>query len=105
MPDVPPTLLNQLATIIAKNLRDEDFYIVLLYSALTTTYTHTYRKIQTTTGFTPSMHISKMRLESTSQLLKTIDFSVGEIVSKVGVSTQAYFSKCFVDWYNTPLLH
>lgn len=104
MTDLPPTFLNRLDAIITKNLHDESFSIELLCKELTISYTHSYRKIRATTGLSPSMYVCKMRLERACQLLQATEFSICEIAFKVGFSSQAYFSKCFVDWYDCPPL-
>jgi len=104
MHELPSSFLNRLNTIIAKNLHDEDFSIELLCRELTISYTHTYRKIREATGLSPSMYVCKMRLARACQLLETTELNMGEIAFKVGFNSQAYFSKCFTDWYDCPPL-
>jgi len=99
MLELSSTFLDRLDAIITKNLHDEDFSIEILCKELTISYTHTYRKIRAATGLNPSMYVCKMRLERACQLLEITDLNIGEIAFRVGFSSQAYFSKCFTDWY------
>jgi len=101
---LPSNFLDRLDTIITKNLHKENFSIEILCKELTVSYTHTYRKIRTATGLSPSMYICKMRLKQACQLLEITDLNIRKIAFRVGFNTQAYFSKCFTDWCGCPPL-
>ena len=99
MHQLPPTFLHRLDTIINNHLHDENFSIEILCKELTISYSHTYRKIRETTGFSPSMYVCRKRLEVACQLLTSTEMSIGQIAFRVGFNTQAYFSKCFSEVY------
>lgn len=98
----PPKFSTRLDTIIQNNLHDENFSVQLLCKELMISYTHSYRKIRTETGLSPSLYIRKKRLEKACEYLEETELNIGEIAYRVGFSSQAYFSKCFSQTYGCP---
>nr|WP_192579326.1 hybrid sensor histidine kinase/response regulator transcription factor [Dyadobacter sp. UC 10] len=58
-----------------------------------------FRKVKTLTGYAPSDLIRNYRLNRATELLKKGE-SISETAFKVGFNSQAYFTKCFRDFYN-----
>lgn len=53
------------------------------------------RKFRRRTGLTPMKYVNTLRLERAKSLLETTDRTVGEIMTEVGYTDAAYFSKLF----------
>lgn len=54
-----------------------------------------YRKLQRTTGQSPTEFIRMMRLKEAARLLVGEECTVSEVVSRTGFATPSYFTKCF----------
>lgn len=104
MSDLPPPFLGRLDAIILDNLHNDEFTIEKMCKELAISYSHTYRKIQATTGLSPSMYVCKKRLELACELMVETELTMGEIAHRVGFNTAAYFSKCFAAAYGCPPL-
>jgi len=98
------SFLEKTDNIINSNLSNENFSIDFLCRELTTSYSHTYRKIQQATGLSPSRYVCQKRLEMACQLLVETTWNMSEIAFRVGFNTQAYFSRCFVAFFGYPPL-
>lgn len=102
--DLPPKFLEKVDIIIISNLSNENFSVEILCKELTRSYSTTFRKIKTSTGFTPSMYIRYKRLVYAQFLLTKTELSISEVAFRCGFRTPNYFSKCFSKEYNiTPL--
>ena len=99
---LPPRFLEKLDTIIDENLSNEDFSIEALCSQMNVSYHSVYRKIKEQTGLTPSRYVCAKRLQRAIYLLDNSEFSIQQIAYKVGFSTQAYFTRCFVNEMGCP---
>jgi signal transduction histidine kinase/ligand-binding sensor domain-containing protein/DNA-binding response OmpR family regulator len=87
--------LNQLHTIINKNLADEDFNVEQLAKKLYMDRSTLYRKILALTGEAPTDFIRSCRLKRGAELLKSNFGTVLEVALEVGFSSANYFTKCF----------
>lgn len=96
------SFLDKVNAVIADNFHDKHFSIEGLAKEVLYSYPHTYRKIKEETGLTPSVYIRQRRLERASSLLAETELSISEISSRVGFTTQNYFSTCFALYYGYP---
>ena len=84
--------------IINSCLSDKDFNIQQLAKEVGYSYTHTYRRLQTATGLSPSVYIRNKRLDSACQFLINTDLTINQIAFQVGFKTQSYFSAKFSEY-------
>ena len=62
---------------------------------------HSFTKF---TGLSPIQYLNQRRLETACQLLRDTDFSVSDISSQTGFSSQSYFTQIFRKYYGiTPI--
>lgn len=54
-----------------------------------------YRKLQRTTGQTPTEFVRMVRLHAAAEMLRTDGMPVSEVASRSGFSSPSYFTKCF----------
>ena len=54
-----------------------------------------YRKIKFLTGLSPNEYIRRLRMTFAEKLLLEGKFTIKEVGYRVGMSTTAYFRKCF----------
>jgi DNA-binding response OmpR family regulator/two-component sensor histidine kinase len=93
---VDEEFLNDLQTVINKNISDPEFNVEELCKALYIGRTTLYRKIQALSGATPTEFIRSYRLKRGAELLKNKkSCTVLEVALDVGFSDATYFTKCF----------
>ena len=63
---------------------------------------HFCRKFKEATGITPMTYLRVYRLEQALKLIKTNDYSIGEIACMCGFYDANYFSRCFKAHYGVP---
>ncbi len=59
-----------------------------------------YRKIKALTNYSPVELMRRLRLKQARHLLTTTEKNISEIAYEVGVSSPAYFSKCYREAFN-----
>ena len=87
--------IDQVRTIVVKNISDENFGVPELSSLLGLSPSQTLRKIKADSGKSVNQYIREIRLEKAAKLLKQTDQSIAEISYQVGFSSASYFSKSF----------
>ena len=87
--------LEELETVIEKNLPDPEFNVEGLGKKLYMSRATLYRKIHALTGEAPNEFIRSYRLKRGAELLKHNFGTVLEVAFEVGFSSANYFSKCF----------
>ena len=62
---------------------------------------HSFTKF---TGMSPIQYLNQRRLETACQLLRDTDYSISDISSQTGFSSQSYFTQIFRKFYGiTPV--
>ncbi|MBN2611047.1 MAG: response regulator, partial [Bacteroidales bacterium] len=89
--------LEKLNSIIEKRLEDEEMNISQLASELFMSHSTLYRKIKALTNLTANEYIRKVRIKAAEQLLLTGQYSISEIMYKIGINSSSYFRQCFKD--------
>lgn len=89
--------LEKLNTIIEKKLEDEELNISQIASELFMSHSTLYRKIKALTNLTANEYIRKVRIKAAERFLLTGQFSVSEIMYKIGINSSSYFRQCFKD--------
>jgi TolB-like protein/AraC-like DNA-binding protein len=92
--------IDQVRTIVVKNISDENFGVPELSSLLGLSPSQTLRKIKADSGKSVNQYIREIRLEKAAKLLKQTDQSIAEISYQVGFSSASYFNKSFRKYYN-----
>ena len=87
--------LQQLNMTIHDRIDDEFFRAPQLAKAMMMSQTQLYRKLKALTNQSTAQYIKTIRLEKAKNLLKTTDYSIGQVATEVGFKTQAHFSKSF----------
>jgi AraC-like DNA-binding protein len=92
--------LDDLKSVIEKNLSDPDFNVEDLSKRLYMSRATVYRKVLAIIGETPTDFIRSCRLKRAAQLLNSNYGSVTEVAFEVGFTSRAYFTKCFKEKFH-----
>jgi len=96
-PSLENSFLNQLESIIIKQLNNPNFGVPELAKAVSMSQMQVYRKLKALTGKTPSKFIRSVRLNKGMELVKTTNLNISEIAYDVGFSDPNYFSRVFLE--------
>lgn len=94
--------LNQVTSIIEKNLPNEQFGVSELADAMNMSRSNLLRKIKKLTNLSVSQLISQVRLKRAMELLRQSSLNVSEVSHEVGFGSTSYFIKCFREYYGYP---
>lgn len=96
---VDEKLLNQIKTVVEKNIDNSNFSVEQLANALIMSRMQLYRKLKALTGKSPNKIIREIRLQRAAQLLKIKDYNVADITYMVGYNDLQYFRDQFKKEY------
>jgi len=91
--------LKKAVAAVEEHLEDESFSPEDLSREVNMSRAQFYRKLRALTGQPAGHFIRSIRLQRAADLLKQGFGNVTEIAYKVGFSSQAYFSKCFQEYF------
>lgn len=94
--------LRKVTDVMSANIDNENFGITELASALCVSYSSLYSKIKALTGTTPQLYVTTFRMNTALSLLKTGNYSVGEVADRVGSSSPYTFSREFKKHFGFP---
>ncbi|MFY9153837.1 MAG: two-component regulator propeller domain-containing protein [Prolixibacteraceae bacterium] len=89
--------LKKLTAVIESNLEDEEMNISQVASQLNMSHSTLYRKIKALTNLTANEYIRKVRIKVAEQLLLTNQYTISEIMYRIGINSSSYFRQCFKD--------
>lgn len=81
--------------VIEQNRDKTELSVLELAESLSMKHDQLYRKLKALTGLTVNQYIRSYRLNCAVALLKSQQFSVTEVLYRVGFSNPSYFTKCF----------
>lgn len=88
-------LMEQILTVINKNLSDSDFNVETLATEICISRAQLHRKMKEITGISTSEYIRNLRMEHASRLIKEGKINITQIAYAVGFNNQAHFSTVF----------
>ena len=92
--------IEKLNTIIEKNMDSSNLSAQFVASELSMCRALFFSKIKAVSGLTFTNYVRVLRLKKAVELMKTENYSLLEISTKVGFSSLSYFSKCFKQQFN-----
>ncbi|MGE4567782.1 MAG: two-component regulator propeller domain-containing protein [Bacteroidales bacterium] len=81
--------------LIEEQMTNPDLNVSFLCERMQLSQKQLYRKIKALTGLTPVDYIKSIRMKKAAILLSNKNFTVSEVMYKVGFSNHSYFAKCF----------
>ncbi len=87
--------LNKIMRIMDEQLANPEFSVDDFCRDLGMSRSSTYSKLKTLTGQSPVDFIRIIRLNKAKELLKSKEFTIGDVSSMTGFSDPKYFSTCF----------
>jgi len=87
--------MDKLLAIIESQLINPDLDIELLCSEIGMSRTSLYQKIKSITGLPIGEFIRKIRLRKAMEIMTHEDVALSEVIFRVGIQTQSYFTKAF----------
>ena len=92
--------IEKLNTIIEKNMDSSNLSAQFVASELSMCRALFFSKMKAVSGLTFTNYVRVLRLKKAVELMKTGDYSLLEISTKVGFSSLSYFSKSFKQQFN-----
>jgi len=86
---------------IRDNLENLQFSTDYIAGKLNLSSSQCYRKIKSLTGLSPNQIIQRVRLEEACKLLLESEYTIVQIINKVGMNDPKYFRKIFKEKYQT----
>ncbi|MBC8052664.1 MAG: response regulator [Sphingobacteriaceae bacterium] len=99
MPSLDKAFMDKSICVIENNISDLNFRIEDLAVALKLSRRQLYRKLKAITNNTPHDFITKVRLQKSTELLLTGDYTISQIAYMVGFSEPANFTRTFTKEY------
>jgi len=87
--------INEFIAIVENNIPNEDFSVDDICREIGISRVQLYRKVKALMGYNVNDYISTVRLQKAKFLLADMQYSISEVASRVGYSSQAYFSTVF----------
>ncbi|HEY4110839.1 hybrid sensor histidine kinase/response regulator transcription factor [Puia sp.] len=87
--------INEFIAIVENNIPNEDFSVDDICRQIGISRVQLYRKVKALMGYNVNDYISTVRLQKAKFLLADMQYSISEVASRVGYSSQAYFSTVF----------
>jgi signal transduction histidine kinase/AraC-like DNA-binding protein len=87
--------INEFIAIVENNIPNEDFSVEDICREIGMSRVQLYRKVKALMGYNVNDYISTVRLQKAKFLLADMQYSISEVASRVGYSSQAYFSTVF----------
>lgn len=87
--------ISEFSALVESNLSNEDFNVESICKSMGISRVQLYRKVKGLMDINVNDYILNTRLKKAKYLLKHEDCTIGEIASKTGFSSSAYFSSVF----------
>jgi signal transduction histidine kinase/DNA-binding response OmpR family regulator len=87
--------ISEFSALVESNLSNEDFSIDSICKSMGVSRVQLYRKVKALLNMNINDYILSTRLMKAKYLLKNEPFTIGEIASRTGFSSSAYFSSVF----------
>jgi YesN/AraC family two-component response regulator len=87
--------LSQITKIIEEQIANPDLNVNYLCNAVNISQKQLYRKIKQLTGLKTVDYIKSIRMKKAAILLSNKNFTVSEVMYKIGFSSHSYFARCF----------
>jgi DNA-binding response OmpR family regulator len=87
--------IDYLISIVEEHLDDTNLDVDMICNQVGMSRTKLYNKIQSLTGQPVGEFIRKLRLKKAAQIIVSEDVSITEVMEKVGIQSQSYFTKAF----------
>jgi AraC-like DNA-binding protein len=87
--------ISEFMAIVENNIPNEDFTVDDICREIGISRVQLYRKVKALLGYNVNDYISTVRLQKAKFLLADPQYSISEVASRVGYSSQAYFSTVF----------
>ncbi len=87
--------IDKLIELIDKNMDDDEFSVSDLCRELGIGRTNLYKKIKSLTGQSLGVFIRTLRLKRAAKILVSEDVSITEVIYRVGINSNSYFTKAF----------
>ncbi|WP_235297628.1 helix-turn-helix domain-containing protein [Portibacter marinus] len=84
---------------LENNLESENFKIDDLCKYLAISRSQLYRRISPVLKMSPAKYLIYFKLQKARSLLQQTTYSIGEVISMVGFSSQSHFSRAFKDQF------
>jgi signal transduction histidine kinase/DNA-binding response OmpR family regulator len=87
--------INEFSALVESNLSNENLTVDIICKQIGISRVQLYRKIKALLGINVNDYILNTRLQKAKYLLKNETCTIGEVASKTGFSSSAYFSSVF----------
>lgn len=95
MTKIENEFMERFIDIINAHIEDEKIDMPTVAGQMSLSYSSLYRKVKNITNLSPVEFIRKLRLHKAEQMLLSGKYSISQICTMVGFSSQSYFRECF----------
>lgn len=92
---VRSSFVEELISLIEKNIDDEDYSIEQLCRDIGSSRTQIHKKLKKWTGMSTSIFVRSIRLRKARWLLQRTDLNIAQVAFEVGFKDPRYFSRLF----------
>ncbi|WP_207420655.1 hybrid sensor histidine kinase/response regulator transcription factor [Desertivirga brevis] len=92
--------MDKILEIIEKNIENPDFDTEFLCREMAMSKTNLYHKLKGITGRSISDFIRSVRLNKAKEIMVNEDVLINEVMFRVGIQTQSYFTRVFKNEFN-----
>lgn len=97
VPSAQRQFLERVTAAVEKHLAEEELSVESLAKEIGLSRAQLHRKVKAITNKSPNELIRSFRLQRAAELIRQDAGSLAEIAYQVGFSSQAYFTRCFVE--------
>lgn len=94
--------LDKVESLVENHISDENIDIQFLAKNLCMSSSTLYRKMKSLTGLSANEYVRKIKMKHAEKLLLEGKYTVAEVSYEVGMSSVAYFRKCFKEEFGVP---
>ena len=87
--------LDRFVELVDENIDNNDFTIDRICREMSIGRTNLYKKVRSLTGQSMGEFIRGLRLKKAAKILITEDVSISEVLYRVGINSNSYFTKSF----------
>ena len=91
--------LDKFIEFVDQHMSEEDFDVDNLCKELNIGRTNLYKKVKSLTGMPMGAFIRSLRLKKAARILKNEDITITEVLYRIGISSNSYFTKSFKEQF------
>lgn len=101
LPIIEDAFIKRVVDLVEEHMEEVDFSVTTLAKLMNMSQPTLYRKVKQSSGLNIAELIRGVRLRKAAELLEQEDYTIQEVIEKVGYNDQASFRRHFMKLFNT----